>query len=38
VGDHGSYQGAVDLGCDLGAGPTSTVIHAGDDPADAVCD
>jgi hypothetical protein len=31
VGDYGTYQGAVDVGCDLGTGPASTVIHAGDD-------
>jgi hypothetical protein len=29
IGDYGSYQGAVDLGCDLGTGPTATVTHAG---------
>jgi hypothetical protein len=31
VGDYGGYQGAVDSGCDLGTGPTSTVVHAGGD-------
>jgi hypothetical protein len=31
VGDYTSYVGTVDSGCDLGAGPTSTVIHVGDD-------
>jgi hypothetical protein len=30
IGDYSTYQGAVDLGCDLGTGPTATVTHAGD--------
>jgi hypothetical protein len=29
IGDYGSYQGAVDLGCNIGSGPTATVTHAG---------
>jgi hypothetical protein len=29
IGDFSSYQGAVNLGCDLGTGPTATVTHAG---------
>jgi hypothetical protein len=31
VGDYGSYLGAVDVGCDIGDGPTATITHAGDD-------
>ena len=30
IGDYSTYQGAVDVGCDLGTGPTATVTHAGD--------
>jgi len=29
IGDYSSYRGAVDLGCDIGSGPTATVTHAG---------
>jgi len=29
IGDYSNYQGAVDLGCDIGSGPTATVTHAG---------
>jgi hypothetical protein len=29
IGDFSSYQGAVNLGCDRGTGPTATVTHAG---------
>jgi len=30
IGDFTTYQGSVDLGCALGAGPNATVTHAGD--------
>jgi hypothetical protein len=31
IGDYGTYQGAVDLGCDIGDGQAATFSHLGDD-------
>ncbi|HXV77747.1 MAG TPA: hypothetical protein VD788_15645 [Candidatus Polarisedimenticolaceae bacterium] len=30
IGDYSGYQGAVDLGCDIGDGQSATFTHAGD--------
>jgi hypothetical protein len=31
IGNYSGYQGAVDLGCDIGTGQNATFTHAGDD-------